>query len=84
MYKALVGKSIFGVLDEMHSGLHFIEKFNDSRLFVAKLIEKEASIGFAAQGNLQKVSSCLTKLFQLRQKDMFIIINKYTASKLKV
>ena len=81
MHKALVQtKTVTGILGEMYSGLHHLEQMSDSRLYVAKVIPRVRSYGFAFKENetfAWLVEECIRNLMMSRSEDVFTLMKEY-------
>ena len=51
MQKALLNKTVTGIMDEMYHGLYWMQQVRDTRLHVTKVIERTRSYGFAFKHN---------------------------------
>ena len=81
MHKALVHtKTVSGILDEMYSGLHHMEQISDSRLYVAKVIQRVRSYGFAFKEGepfAWPVEECIRNLILYRSEDVYTLMKEY-------
>lgn len=81
MHKALVRtKTVTGILDEMYSGLHYMEQISDSRLYVARVIQRMRSYGLAFKKNKPfawPVKECIRNLILHRRKDVYTLMKEY-------
>ena len=81
MHKALVQtKTVSGILDEMYSGLHHMEQMSDSRLYVAKVIQRVRSYGFAFKEDepfAWPVEECIRNLILYRNEDVYTLMKEY-------
>ena len=81
MHKALVqNKTVTGIMDEMYSGLHWLQQVRDSRLYVAKVIERVRSYGFAFKHEdifAWPVEDCIRNLILHRREDVYTVMKQY-------
>ena len=81
MHKALVQtKTVTGILDEMYSGLYYMDQISDSRLYVAKVIQRIRSYGFAfKKGGIFSwpVEDCIRNLILHRREDVYTLMKEY-------
>ena len=79
MQKALLNKTVTGIMDEMYHGLYWMQQVRDSRLYVVKMIERTRSYGFAFKKNAIKwpVDDCVRKLILYRTEDVYSVMKKF-------
>ncbi len=81
MHKALVDtKTVTGILDEMYSGLYYMEQVSDSRLYVAKVVQRTRSYGFAFREIdifSWPVEDCIRHLILHRREDVYTLMKEY-------
>ena len=79
MQKALLNKTVTGIMDEMYHGLYWMQQARDSRLYVVKRIERTRSYGFAFKKNAIKwpVEDCIRKLILYRGEDVYSVMKKF-------
>ena len=73
-------RTVTGMLDEMYSGLHYMEQISDSRLYVAKVIQRIRSYGFAfKKGDIfaWPAEDCIRNLILHRREDVYTLIKEY-------
>ena len=79
MQKALLNKTVAGIMDEMYHGLYWMQQVRDSKLYVVKMIERTRSYGFAFKKNAIKwpVDDCVRKLILYRTEDVYSVMKKF-------
>ena len=79
MQKALLNKTVTGIMDEMYHGLYWMRQVRDSKLYVVKMIERTRSYGFAFKKNAIKwpVDDCVRKLILYRTEDVYSVMKKF-------
>ena len=79
MQKALLNKTVTGIMDEMYHGLYWMQQVRDSKLYVVKMIERTRSYGFAFKKNAIKwpVDDCVRKLILYRTEDVYSVMKKF-------
>ena len=79
MQKALLNKTVTGIMDEMYHGLYWMQQARDSRLYVVKRIERTRSYGFAFKKNAIKwpVEDCIRKLILYRGEDVYSVMKTF-------
>ena len=79
MQKALLNKTVTGIMDEMYHGLYWMQQARDSRLYVVKRIERTRSYGFAFKKNAIKwpVEDCIRKLILYRGEDVYSVMKQF-------
>ena len=79
MRKALLNKTVTGIMDEMYHGLYWMQQARDSRLYVVKRIERTRSYGFAFKKNAIKwpVEDCIRKLILYRGEDVYSVMKTF-------
>ncbi|KAL9983623.1 hypothetical protein ACROYT_G005822 [Oculina patagonica] len=81
MHNALVNtKTVTGILDEMYSGLYYMDQISDARLYVAKVIQRIRSYGFAFKENdifAWPVEDCIRNLLLHRREDVYTLMKEY-------
>ena len=79
MQKALLSKTVTGIMDEMYHGLYWMQQARDSRLYVVKMIKRTRSYGFAFKKNAIKwpVDDCIRKLILYRTEDVYSVMKQF-------
>ena len=79
MHKALVQtKTVTGILDEMYSGLYWMERISDSRLHVAKVMQRTRSYGFAFHDTFAwPAEDCIRNLILHRREDVYALMKEF-------
>lgn len=81
MHKALVqNNTVSGIMDEMYSGLYWMEQVRDSRLHVAKVIERTRSYGFTFKHDdifTWPVEDCIRNLILNRGEDVYAVVKLF-------
>ena len=79
MQKALLNKTVTGIMDEMYHGLYWMQQVRDSKLYVVKMIERTRSYGVAFKKNAIKwpVDDCVRKLILYRTEDVYSVMKKF-------
>ena len=79
MQKALLNKTVTGIMDEMYHGLYWMQQVRDSKLYVVKMIDRTRSYGFAFKKNAIKwpVDDCVRKLILYRTEDVYSVMKKF-------
>ena len=80
MQKALLNKTVTGIMDEMYHGLYWMQQARDSRLYVVKMIERTRSYGFAfKKDNIfhWPAEECIRKLILYRREDVYYVMKKF-------
>ena len=79
MQKALLNKTVTGIMDEMYHGLYWMQQVRDSKLYVVKMIDGTRSYGFAFKKNAIKwpVDDCVRKLILYRTEDVYSVMKKF-------
>ena len=79
MQKALLNKTVTGIMDEMYHGLYWMQQVRDSKLYVVKMIERTRSYGFAFKKNAIKwpVDDCVRKLILYRTEDVYSVMKMF-------
>ena len=80
MQKALLNKTVTGIMDEMYHGLHWMQKVRDSRLNVVKMIERTRSYGFAfKKDNIFQwpAEDCIRNLILHRREDVYSVMKQF-------
>ena len=79
MQKALLNKTVTGIMDEMYHGLYWMQQARDSRLYVVKRIERTRYYGFAFKKNAIKwpVEDCIRKLILYRGEDVYSVMKQF-------
>ena len=79
MQKALLNKTVTGIMDEMYHGLYWMQQVRDSKLYVVKMIERTRSYGFAFKKNAIKwpVEDCIRKLILYRGEDVYSVMKTF-------
>ena len=73
-------RTVTGILDEMYSGLYYMEQISDSRLYVAKVIQRIRSYGFAFKKDdifAWPVEDCIRNLILHRREDVYTLMKEY-------
>ena len=80
MQKALLNKTVTGIMDEMYHGLYWMQQVRDSRLYVVKMIERTRSYGFAFKKDNTfqwPVEDCIRKLILYRRGDVYSVMKQF-------
>ena len=80
MQKALLNKTVTGIMDEMYHGLYWMQQVRDSRLNVVKMIERTRSYGFAFKKDTifqWPAEDCIRNLILHRRKDVYSVMKQF-------
>ena len=80
MQKALLNKTVTGIMDEMYHGLYWMQQVRDSRLNVVKMIERTRSYGFAFKKDTifqWLAEDCIRNLILHRRKDVYSFMKQF-------
>ena len=80
MQKALLNKTVTGIMDEMYHGLHWMQQVRDSRLNVVKMIERTRSYGFAFKKDTifqWPAEDCIRNLILHRREDVYSVMKQF-------
>ena len=80
MQKALLNKTVTGIMDEMYYGLYWMQQARDSRLNVVKMIERTRSYGFAfKKDNIFQwpAEDCIRNLILHRREDVYSVMKQF-------
>ncbi|XP_073236529.1 uncharacterized protein [Porites lutea] len=80
MQKALLNKTVTGIMDEMYHGLYWMQQVRDSRLNLVKIIERTRSYGFAFKKDTifqWPAEDCIRNLILHRREDVYSVMKQF-------